>query len=142
MNIKRKNYFGFFDFRLLKKNYCPKCGQKVAVGKNYYYCIEYKKTCDFISGKTILGTKISEANMKKILQGKCSNLLTFKKVDDKGEKKTWKAALVYHPEKQQITFQFEDEDNKRVPNLKLSSRKTSSECAPQSKQCRYIVGPV
>ena len=34
------------------------------------------------------------------------------------------------------------EDNKRVPNLKLSSRKTSSECAPQSKQCRYIVGPV
>ena len=28
MNNKRKNYFGFFDFRLLKKNYCPKCGQK------------------------------------------------------------------------------------------------------------------
>ena len=129
---------------------CPKCGQKVAVGKNYYYCVEYKKTCDFISGKTILGTKISETNMKKILQGKCSNLLTFKKVDDKGEKKTWKAALVYHPQKQQITFQFEDEGPK-VPTKQLDMNcpicqrplnETANYymCPEHKKSCHFIIG--
>lgn len=31
INVKRKNYFYFFDFRLLKKNHCPICGQKYSV---------------------------------------------------------------------------------------------------------------
>lgn len=129
---------------------CPKCGQKVAAGKNYYFCTEYKKTCDFISGRTILGTKISEANMKKILQGKASNVLTFKKTDENGEKKSWKAALIYSPDKQQITFQFEDEGSK-VPTKQLSIKCPVCErllnetanyymCPEHKKSCQFIIG--
>lgn len=129
---------------------CPKCGQKVASGKNYYFCTEYKKTCDFISGKAILGTKISETNMKKILQGKPSNMLTFKKTDDQGEKKSWKAALVYSNEKQQIIFQFENEGPK-VPIKKLMVNcpvcaKPLNEtanyymCPEHKKSCQFIIG--
>lgn len=129
---------------------CPKCGQKVAAGKNYYYCTEYKKTCDFISGKAILGTKISEANMKKILQGKPSNILTFKKVEANGEKKTWKAAVIYSAEKQQVVFHFEDEGPK-VPTKQLhlkcpSCGNTLNEtgnfymCPEYKKSCQFIIG--
>lgn len=129
---------------------CPKCGQKVAAGKNYYFCTEYKKTCDFISGKAILGTKISEANMKKILQGKPSNILTFKKTDDNGEKKSWKAALVYSVEKQQITFQFEDEGPKTptkqlniicpVCGKPLNETANYYMCPEHKKSCQFIIG--
>ncbi len=129
---------------------CPKCGQKVAAGKNYYYCTEYKKTCDFISGKAILGTKISETNMKKILQGKPSNLLTFKKTDANGEKKSWKAALIYSAEKQQITFQFENEGPK-IPTKQLTLNcpvcgkllnQTANYymCPEHKKKCQFIIG--
>lgn len=129
---------------------CPKCGQKVAASKNYYYCTEYKKTCDFISGKAILGTKISETNMKKILQGKPSNLLTFKKTDANGEKKSWKAALIYSAEKQQITFQFENEGPK-IPTKQLTLNcpvcgKLLNEtanyymCPEHKKTCQFIIG--
>ncbi|HAX71968.1 MAG TPA: type IA DNA topoisomerase [Firmicutes bacterium] len=129
---------------------CPKCGQKVASGKNYFFCSEYKKTCDFISGKAILGTKISEANMKKILQGKPSNVLTFKKTEANGEKKSWKAALIYSADKQQITFQFEDSGPK-VPTKQLEIKcpicgKNLNEtanyymCPEHKKSCQFIIG--
>lgn len=43
INIKRKNYFGFFDFRLLKKNFCPKCGRKYKLKILTYRKMKEKK---------------------------------------------------------------------------------------------------
>ncbi len=88
--------------------------------------------------------------MKKILQGKASNVLTFKKTDANGEKKSWKAALIYSPDKQQITFQFEDEGSK-VPTKQLSIKCPVCErflnetanyymCPEHKKSCQFIIG--
>ncbi len=128
---------------------CLKCGEKVVVGKQYYFCTSYKKTCDFISNKVILGAKLSEANMKKILKGQKSNVLTFKKVDDKGEKKSWKAALMFNPEKQQIVFAFEDGPKTPTKQLDLTCpvcNKLLNEtskfylCPEYKKSCQFLIG--
>ncbi|MGL4336619.1 MAG: DNA topoisomerase [Turicibacter sp.] len=131
---------------------CLKCGEPVFVGTNYYFCGQYKKSCDFISGKAILGTKISEANMKKILQGKPSNVLSFSKTDNQGIKKTWKAALAYNPDRKQISFLFEDDGNGGSANAKTLDLKCPNcgkflqetgkyyLCPEHNKSCKFIVG--
>ena len=68
---------------------CPKCSGNVLVGKNYYLCEHYKDTCDFIIGKNILGANISETECKKLLEGKETKELIFKKDND-----SWKTKLV------------------------------------------------
>ncbi|PLS19703.1 type IA DNA topoisomerase [Bacillus sp. M6-12] len=56
---------------------CPKCKSNVVEGKSFYLCTEYKKTCDFIIGKEIMGAKISKTEAKKLLAGKESKELEF-----------------------------------------------------------------
>lgn len=57
-------------------------------GKTYYLCKEYKKTCDFVFGKTVLGAKISLKDAEKLLKGeKIEKKLTFEK-DGKKTKAT------------------------------------------------------
>ncbi|WCK57734.1 DNA topoisomerase (plasmid) [Aneurinibacillus sp. Ricciae_BoGa-3] len=56
---------------------CPKCQANVVEGKNFYLCANYKKSCDFIIGKEMLGAKISKTEVKKLLTGKETKELEF-----------------------------------------------------------------
>ena len=49
---------------------CPKCGGAVLSGKNFYYCANYKKSCDFLVRKVLIGAKLTEDDMKHLLSGK------------------------------------------------------------------------
>jgi DNA topoisomerase-3 len=47
---------------------CPKCKKgQIREGNKSYYCTEYKSGCDFVIGKTILGKKITEVNIKELI---------------------------------------------------------------------------
>lgn len=41
INLKRGNFYYLFNLRLLKKNYCPKCGKKYVLKK-----LKYKRFYD------------------------------------------------------------------------------------------------
>lgn len=78
---------------------CPICGKPVKEGKDYYLCSGYKKDCDFIVGKTLLGAKISNADIKKILAGQPTKELKFKKAD-----KEWSAKLIFDKAQKKLAF--------------------------------------
>lgn len=46
---------------------CPKCASPVVIGKTFYFCSEYKKSCDFIFGKEMWSAKITKTEAKKLL---------------------------------------------------------------------------
>ena len=46
---------------------CPKCSANVVVTEKYYICQDYKKSCDFVFGKTIGGTNITKTEAIKII---------------------------------------------------------------------------
>lgn len=89
---------------------CPKCGNPVLYGKNYYVCKEYKQSCDFIVGQTINGAKISVKDMEKILNGQATGEKSFvKKAKKEGEKDTkFKAQLKWNKEEGRVKFFFKD----------------------------------
>ncbi|MCL6587423.1 MAG: DNA topoisomerase III [Anoxybacillus sp.] len=82
---------------------CKYCGGTVLDKGEFYGCANYAKTkCSFTISKTILGKKISQTNVKKLLQhGKTDIMKGFKK----GEK-TFDAALVWDDSQKKITFSF------------------------------------
>ena len=49
---------------------CPKCGKDVVNRKTFYGCSGYKEGCKFSMSGEYLTKKISEANAKKLLEGK------------------------------------------------------------------------
>lgn len=84
---------------------CPHCGKNVIVGKKFYFCEEFKPknqgNCDFIMGKKIAGASINQTEMKKLLDGKETKVLNFKK----GEKE-YQAKLSYDKSKKNLDFEF------------------------------------
>lgn len=56
---------------------CPKCGSDVVEGKSYYFCTQYKQSCDFIFSKEIAGAKLTKTDAKKLLSGKETKQLTI-----------------------------------------------------------------
>ena len=48
---------------------CPKCGKNIIDTGKYYICEGYKETCNLIINHEILGAKITEDDVKKLLQG-------------------------------------------------------------------------
>ncbi|APH05169.1 DNA topoisomerase III [Bacillus weihaiensis] len=81
---------------------CKLCDGDVVDKGEFYGCANYKKTnCRFTFSKKILGKKISQANIQKILNGEPSNLIKgFKK----GEK-TFDAKLGWDNGKIQFLFE-------------------------------------
>ncbi|PFM62722.1 DNA topoisomerase III [Bacillus cereus] len=63
---------------------CPKCGKDVVNRKTFYGCSGYKEGCKFSMPGEYLTKKISEANAKKLLEGKKTGLI--KKMKGKSEK--------------------------------------------------------
>lgn len=82
---------------------CKYCGGTVIDKGQFYGCTNYGKTkCTFTISKMILGKKISQTNVKKLLQhGKTDLIKGFKK----GEK-TFDAYLVWDDNEKKITFSF------------------------------------
>ncbi|MBB5325442.1 DNA topoisomerase-3 [Anoxybacillus tepidamans] len=82
---------------------CKYCGGTMIDKGEFYGCANYGKTkCTFTISKTILGKKISQTNVKKLLQhGKTDLIKGFKK----GEK-TFDAYLVWDDNEKKITFSF------------------------------------
>jgi len=54
---------------------CPKCGKEVVNRKTFYGCTGYKEGCKFSLPGEFLSRKISEANIKKLLEGKKTGLI-------------------------------------------------------------------
>lgn len=54
---------------------CPKCGKDVVNRKTFYGCSGYKEGCKFSMSGEYLTKKISEANAKKLLEGKKTGLI-------------------------------------------------------------------
>lgn len=97
---------------------CPKCGEIVKEGKDYYLCDSYKKSCDFIVGKKLLGANITKTDIKKLLTGKETSEKTFTKND-----KTWKAKLIIEDNK--VTF---------ASNSKKNNKSQSNNKCPKCKK--------
>lgn len=99
------NVNGSFDRKILGK--CPICGRDVVMAKNYVLCDAYKReekgNCSFITGLTILGTKIPEAEFKKIFLGKESKKMKFTSKAGK----QFEATLYLDKEEQRIKFKFD-----------------------------------
>lgn len=56
---------------------CPKCGESIVAGKQYYLCTKYKDTCDFIIAKDFFGSKISESDAINLITGKQTSQKTL-----------------------------------------------------------------
>jgi DNA topoisomerase-3 len=54
---------------------CPRCGKDVVNRKTFYGCSGYKEGCKFSIPGEYLTKKISEANAKKLLEGKKTGLI-------------------------------------------------------------------
>uniref|UniRef100_UPI003F493356 type IA DNA topoisomerase n=1 Tax=Bacillus multifaciens TaxID=3068506 RepID=UPI003F493356 len=54
---------------------CPKCGKDVVNRKTFYGCSGYKAGCKFSITGEYLGKKITEANAKKLIEGKKTGLI-------------------------------------------------------------------
>ena len=84
---------------------CPCCGKPVVVGKDYYFCQEYRKTCKFIIGKETYGAKISETDVKAILEGKKTKEKTFKFKKD-GKNISSKGKLYFNSNENRVRIEF------------------------------------
>lgn len=83
---------------------CRICGSNVLVGKQYYLCENYKKTCEFIIPRNYLGKDISVIQAKKLLEQNMTDLIKgFKKKDGSG---TFDAKISYSNQEKRLTFIF------------------------------------
>lgn len=85
---------------------CPACGGNVYSNKNAYFCENFKgknEGCQFVLKKELLGGKISEANMKKIINGEATDAISMKMQKD-GKLIQTKKKLIYNPNTKKIEF--------------------------------------
>ncbi|TPE68320.1 DNA topoisomerase III [Halalkalibacterium halodurans] len=81
---------------------CLACDGKLLDRGEFYGCTNYEaKSCRFTISKTILGKRLSQANVKKLLQGETTNVIKgLKKGSD-----TFDAKLYWDKEKKKLGFQ-------------------------------------
>ena len=81
---------------------CPKCSSNVVVTEKYYICQDYKKSCDFVFGKTIGGTNITKTEAIKIISKKPTKKMKFKKKAGG----TFEAQIIYDDHSGKVTYYF------------------------------------
>lgn len=92
---------------------CPRCGKQVVEKKSFYGCSGYKDGCKFTLPKEYLGKKLSEANIKKLLEKGKSNLIkSFK--SKKGN--SFDGYLILEDNK--ISIQFATNKKERVNKVR------------------------
>lgn len=99
---------------------CPKCGGKVLMGENAYFCehTQGTRTCDFRCGRVILQQDVSQDQMKKILSEGKSDLLD--KFVSNRTHRSFKAYLVLDKKTGKLGFEFQE----RAPAAKTATSKT------------------
>ncbi|AKR38827.1 DNA topoisomerase [Bacillus cereus] len=88
------------DDRTIEK--CPLCQGRVIVGKTTYLCEHYKKPCEFIVSGTILKKKITNGQVKKLLEKNMTD--TISGFESKKTEEKFDAKLTYDVQKQRIMF--------------------------------------
>lgn len=63
--------------------YCPVCKKEIQKGEKNYYCSGYKEGCTFSIWKSICGTKLSDTDISKLLDGKTTGIKKMKNKDGK-----------------------------------------------------------
>lgn len=93
---------------------CPSCKNgKILETKKYFLCENYKKTCEFIAGKTYFNAKLTATEMKKILSGKPTKSLKMS-----NKQKEWEARLIFDANQKKIVFApFETKEEKSVKKV-------------------------
>ncbi|MBT2281679.1 DNA topoisomerase III [Priestia megaterium] len=82
---------------------CPNCGKGIVDKKAFYGCTGYKEGCKFTLPKEILDKKISEANVKRLLEKGKSGVIKGLK----GKKNPFDAHLVIKdPKEGKLEFEF------------------------------------
>lgn len=135
---KLKNFSVSIDSNQESLGKCPICGKNVIEGKDYYLCTGYKKTCEFIIPKQMLGAKIPKTEVKKILAGKETKEFSFK-----NKEKSWKCGLVYSPENKSVvfaTFKDKDKDLGKCPicGEPIKEGKNYYMCSKYRNGCNFI----
>lgn len=107
---------------------CPKCGKPAVETKNYIMCSNYKndKTpCNFIFKKQICEKKLTENDIKKILDGKETRMIKFKSKAGK----PFEAALCYNSSNGKVEFVFKNsKTSKGSDNTKSKNENTGLKC--------------
>lgn len=84
---------------------CPLCKGRVLIGKSYYLCENYKKSCEFLLYPVIAKKEIPPSQIQKLLEKNITDLIKgFHKNDGSGK---FDAKLSYNVEKKQVVFVFE-----------------------------------
>lgn len=98
--------------------FCPICHGRILSSPNGFKCENFKpqntrfeSDCTFYAGK-LKGHQIREKELKAILSGQTTDLITFKSGEGK-DAKQFDARLYWNAEKKYIAFQFDD--NNPVP---------------------------
>lgn len=106
---------------------CPKCGRNVVVTDRYYKCINYKADVDpctfLVSRSEIWGIKLSESDMKLMLEGKKTKEKTLKRKDGS----SFIAALIIKDGKISPAF-GENKRPKPVDSSKINIKKGICAC--------------
>lgn len=85
---------------------CPSCGGNIFEALNSYYCENFKREgpgCKVILSKSIKGSKVTKANLKKILAGKESTEISLI-IEKDGIIKSVKKKLYFNPDSGKIEF--------------------------------------
>ena len=118
---------------------CPCCQGEVVETDKYYICRNYKKTCNFVIGKTTHGAKVSKKEAQTILTGGETKVLNFK--FDNGNKGSGK--LYFDTNEKRVKIKFENSNSRIVGTcpccggtVKASDKYVT--CENYKKSCDFV----
>jgi DNA topoisomerase-3 len=101
--LRNKEYQGELERIHVPIGSCPLCGAPVYENQKAFTCSHWKEGCQFVVWKTILGKKLTRAQVRKLLEeGKTEKLYGFR---SRKSKKKFSAVLVLDSEGK-ISFEF------------------------------------
>lgn len=155
LDEKRDIKFRFPEPDDLKTSYfCPICGGAILATSNGFRCENYKREedrkngsgCGFYAG-SIKGHMIKERELKSILEGSETELITFKNDD----KKEFAARLYWDAKNMRISFKFDDSTPVQIdvncpvcksPLMKGKYGYTCSKRISRTEGCQFYIGGI
>lgn len=115
---------------------CPTDGGDVIIGNKVYFCSNYdpdvpETSCDFIIGRKVAGANLPMTDMKKLLDGKKTKVLSM--TSAKGKK--FKAQLMWNKEKKKLDFHFDQ--SKSSNNFATTKTKVATKSGDKIEEDKY-----